>query len=60
MSLFQELNRQGMTIVLVTHEPDIARFSGRVLRFLDGHVIGDEANAPADARRLLGAEALAA
>ena len=60
MGLFQELNRQGMTILLVTHEADVARFAGRVLRFLDGRVVGDEANAAADARRLLGAEALAA
>ena len=60
MGLFQELNRQGMTILLVTHEAGVARFAGRVLRFLDGRVVGDEANAAADARRLLGAEALAA
>jgi putative ABC transport system ATP-binding protein len=54
MALFQEVNRQGMTVVLVTHEPDVARFARRVLRFLDGRVIADETNAaPDDARRLL-------
>jgi putative ABC transport system ATP-binding protein len=42
MSLLQELNRQGMTVVLVTHEPDIARFARRVLGFLDGRVVQDE------------------
>ncbi|HEX5091891.1 MAG TPA: ABC transporter ATP-binding protein [Burkholderiales bacterium] len=54
MALFQSLNRQGMTVVLVTHEPDVARFARRVLRFRDGRVVADEANdAPDDARRLL-------
>jgi putative ABC transport system ATP-binding protein len=36
MALFQELNRQGKTIVFVTHEPDIATFSGRTLKLKDG------------------------
>jgi putative ABC transport system ATP-binding protein len=44
MALFQELNRQGMTVVLVTHEADIARFAQRILSFLDGKVVRDEAN----------------
>jgi len=58
MALFQELNRQGMTVVLVTHEPDVARFARRVLRFLDGRVVADEANAvPDDARDMLAREA---
>jgi putative ABC transport system ATP-binding protein len=39
MALFQELNRQGMTVVLVTHEADVARFARRVLRFRDGRLI---------------------
>jgi putative ABC transport system ATP-binding protein len=44
MALLQELNRQGMTVVLVTHEPDIARFARRVLVFRDGRVVQDERN----------------
>jgi putative ABC transport system ATP-binding protein len=49
MALFQELNRGGMTVVLVTHEPDIARYARRILRFLDGRVVSDEANEPVEA-----------
>jgi len=57
MALFQELNAQGMTVVVVTHEPEVARFARRVLRFLDGRVMADERNAsPDDARRLLAVE----
>jgi putative ABC transport system ATP-binding protein len=44
MALFQELNRQGMTVVLVTHEPDVARFARRILVFRDGKVVQDEKN----------------
>jgi len=44
MTLFQELNRQGMTVVLVTHEPDVARFARRILVFRDGKVVQDEQN----------------
>ncbi len=39
MTLFQELNAQGKTIVFVTHEPDIARLTKRNLIFRDGHII---------------------
>ena len=42
MALLQELNQQGMTVVLVTHEPDIARFARRTLAFRDGRVVQDE------------------
>jgi putative ABC transport system ATP-binding protein len=43
MELFVRLNREShITIVLVTHEPDIAAYSGRTIRFLDGKVISDE------------------
>ena len=41
MALFQQLNRQGMTVVLVTHEADVAAFAQRVLRFRDGRVVSD-------------------
>tara|TARA_B100000965_G_scaffold346739_1_gene318420 strand:- start:217085 stop:217840 length:756 start_codon:yes stop_codon:yes gene_type:complete len=44
MSIFQELNRRGKTIVFVTHEPDIAAFSSRTITLRDGHVIKDEIN----------------
>jgi putative ABC transport system ATP-binding protein len=42
LSLFQQLNLKGITIVLVTHELEIANFARRVLRFRDGQLIGDE------------------
>jgi len=42
MSLFQRLNREGITIVIVTHEPEIACFANRILRFRDGRLINDE------------------
>jgi putative ABC transport system ATP-binding protein len=46
MALFQELNRQGMTVVLVTHEPDVARFARRLLRFRDGRLVSDQSQTP--------------
>jgi putative ABC transport system ATP-binding protein len=49
MALFQELNRDGTTVVLVTHEPDVAAYANRLIRFLDGHVISDQRQAPVDA-----------
>jgi putative ABC transport system ATP-binding protein len=44
MSLFQELNKQGITITFVTHEPDIATFSSRTIVLKDGNVIQDDEN----------------
>lgn len=41
MALFQELNRGGNTIILITHSEDIAKHSKRLIRMLDGHVIED-------------------
>jgi putative ABC transport system ATP-binding protein len=41
MALFDELNRAGHTIVLVTHEEDIAAHASRVVRLLDGRVVSD-------------------
>jgi len=42
MALFDELNREGITIVLVTHEDDIARHAKRQVHFLDGRLISDQ------------------
>jgi putative ABC transport system ATP-binding protein len=54
MGLLQELNREGMTVVLVTHERDIAGFASRVIGFRDGHVVDDQRVArPADAQAML-------
>jgi len=49
MGLLQELNRQGMTVIVVTHETDVARLARRILRFLDGRLVADEANRQLDA-----------
>ena len=49
LELLQSLNRQGMTVVLVTHEAEVAGCARRVLQFLDGRVVGDAANAQAAA-----------
>ena len=53
MALLQGLNRQGMTIVLVTHETDIAQYASRIISFRDGRVMSDEPNHPRDARAQL-------
>ena len=43
MAIFQQLNREaGMTIILVTHEPDVAAYARRVLSFKDGRLLRDE------------------
>jgi putative ABC transport system ATP-binding protein len=46
MGLFQRLSASGMTIVLVTHEPDIAAFASRVLIIRDGKVVSDQRQHP--------------
>jgi putative ABC transport system ATP-binding protein len=43
MQIFQELNDQGLTIVLVTHEPDVAQFARRIVVFKDGRIRHDDA-----------------
>jgi putative ABC transport system ATP-binding protein len=43
MALFQKLNREsGISLIVVTHEPDIAEYSNRIIRFKDGLVVSDE------------------
>lgn len=56
MRLLADLNAQGITVVLVTHEPDIAAWARRRLTFRDGQLIGDERTPGAAA---LGAQAVA-
>ena len=54
LALLQRLNREGLTIVLVTHEPDIAAYASRVLVFRDGRLLTDERSAaPQDAAATL-------
>jgi putative ABC transport system ATP-binding protein len=43
MTLFEEMNSEGITIVLVTHEDDIARHAKRQVRFFDGRIVSDQA-----------------
>jgi putative ABC transport system ATP-binding protein len=41
MALFQELNDQGITIIIVTHEPDVAQYAKRIIEVRDGHIRHD-------------------
>ena len=50
MALLQELGHSGMTVVLVTHEPDIAAYASRVIVMRDGHIVSDENHTPVVAR----------
>ena len=57
MALLQELNASGITIVLVTHEHDIAAFARRVIHFRDGRIVADQpVERPARAADLLAAQ----
>lgn len=42
MELFTELNKEGVTVIVVTHEDDIAEFTNRIIRFQDGNVLTDK------------------
>jgi putative ABC transport system ATP-binding protein len=53
LALFQELNREGVTVVIVTHDDEVARHARRVVRFRDGRIISDTRQTPADARAAL-------
>jgi putative ABC transport system ATP-binding protein len=42
MTIFQELNNEGKTVIVVTHEADIANHCNRIIRFKDGEIVSDE------------------
>ena len=50
MALFQQLWRNGLTIVFVTHEPDVARYASRIVVLKDGRVVSDTSQTPALAK----------
>ena len=52
-SVFQRLNDGGKTVVLITHEPDIAEYAQRIVVFRDGHVVEDR---PSKQRRAVAAD----
>jgi putative ABC transport system ATP-binding protein len=54
MALFQDLNAQGKTVIIVTHEQDIAQHCKRIITFKDGRILRDEVvDGPHDAREEL-------
>lgn len=42
MGIFRELNKEGKSVIIVTHEPDIAEFTDRIVTFRDGQIVSDE------------------
>jgi len=46
MTIFQRLNRQGITVIMVTHEPEVAAFTSRHILFRDGELLSDTPNLP--------------
>jgi ABC-type lipoprotein export system ATPase subunit len=54
LAIFQDLNRHGKTVVLITHDPEVAAMADRVLEIVDGQMVSDKpTESPKDARREL-------
>jgi putative ABC transport system ATP-binding protein len=54
MALLQKLNTSGITIIIITHEADVAQFARRIIRFKDGQIVKEEINStPSNAKTLL-------
>jgi len=52
MDLFGELNRSGITVVMVTHEADVARNTQRIIWFRDGQIVNDRLS-PSDLNHVI-------
>jgi putative ABC transport system ATP-binding protein len=50
LALFDELHRAGNTVIVVTHEPDVAARAGRTLRMLDGRIVADTARTDSETK----------
>ena len=46
MTILNDLNARGITVVLVTHEDDIAKYASRIIKMKDGQIIEDKKNVP--------------
>ena len=53
MALFQTLHRDGVTVIVVTHEPEVAAFASRLIHFRDGRILNDRTHPPRDAAAAL-------
>ncbi len=52
MRLFSSLHAKGLTVIVITHEPEVAAYAKRVLRFRDGELVADERQTPIDAKAI--------
>jgi putative ABC transport system ATP-binding protein len=53
LDVFEHLNKQGRTVVLITHEEEVARHASRVIRVRDGQIVADERREQRDAREVV-------